>query len=158
MRWRAVLSLFLPTAAAFVLPLAAADATFCIGGTIVNAVSGEPMRRAAISTPDSATLSDAAGSFRFCGLPAGSYSINAEKPGFLMGGARATVGPSREDLTLRLQPLAVLTGKVTDGDGNPVEGANVQLLSFAIGNGRRNVRLEAAQTADDRGEYRFPRI
>jgi hypothetical protein len=156
---RAVLRLNLLAVAAILgNRLPAADATFCIGGSVVNAVSGEPVRRAAVSTPESAALSDAAGTFHFCGLTAGTYATEVEKPGFITAGTRVTVGPSREDLVLRLQPLALITGKVVDGDGNPVEGSAIQLLSFAIGSGRRKVRVEAAQTTDDRGEYRLPQI
>jgi len=145
-------------AAAFVSGLSAADPTFCIGGTVVNAVTGEPVRRAAVSTPQAAALSDVAGAFHFCGLPAGSYSAEAEKPGFLTAGTRVTVGPSIENLVLRLPPLALVKGRVLDGDGNPVDGAVVQLFAFAIGDGRRKVRVESTQTTDDRGEYRIPQL
>lgn len=151
-------SLWLLLAASAVYPLRAADATFCIAGTVVNAATGEPLRHAAVSTPDSAALTDPAGAFRFCGLAPGAYSAQAEKPGFIVAGTRVTVGPSREDLVLRLPPLAVIAGKVLDGDGEPVEGAVIQLLSFAIGNGRRKVHLEATQVTDDRGEYRIPQL
>ena len=76
----------------------AVAADFCIAGSVVNALTGEPLSHAAVTTPQSATLTDASGGFRFCGLPAGSYYTNSEKPGFVAGGLRVTVGPSREDV------------------------------------------------------------
>ncbi len=148
----------LAAAALLASPSFAGDQEFCIGGTVVNSVTGQPIRRAAVSTPQSAALTDAAGAFHFCGLPAGAYYANAEKPGFTAAGTRVAVGPSREDLNIRLDPLAIVKGRVLDRDGNPVEGALVQLLSFAIGDGRRLVRVESVQSTDDRGEYRIPHI
>ena len=136
--------------------LCAADADFCIAGTVVNALTGEPIRRAAVTIPQAATLTDAAGAFGFCGLAAGWYYANGEKPGFVANGERIAVGPSREDVRLRLQPLAVIKGKVTDADGEALENVLVQLLSLLVRDGRRQARVESAVATDDRGEYRLP--
>jgi len=54
-------------------PLFAGEPPFCIGGTALNASTGEPLRRAAVTIPQAAALTDAAGAFRFCGLAAGEY-------------------------------------------------------------------------------------
>jgi hypothetical protein len=138
--------------------LPADEPQFCVAGTVLNASTGEPLRRAAVTIPQSATFTDAAGVFRFCNLPAGAYYANAEKPGFVAAGARVAVGPSREDLTLRLQPLSVITGKVLDAGGEPLPNALVQLLSILISDGRRRVRVESSVSTDDRGQYRLPEI
>jgi len=136
-------------------PLLADEPEFCVGGTVLNALTGEPLRRAAVTIPDSAALTDAAGAFRFCGLPAGSYYASAEKPGFAAAGARVAVGPSREDVVLRLQPLSAIGGKVMDATGEPLQHALIQLLSILVAEGRRHVRLESAVSTDDRGQYRL---
>jgi hypothetical protein len=141
------------TFALLAAPWPACAADFCIGGTVVNALTGEPLRRAAVTTPQTATLTDAAGAFRFCGLSAGSYYTNGEKPGFAATGLAVTVGPSREDVVLRLQPLAVVKGKVLDADGEPLENALIQLLSLSVEDGWRKARVEFAVATDDRGEY-----
>jgi hypothetical protein len=135
--------------------LLAGEPEFCVAGTVLNAVTGEPLRRAAVTIPQSATLTDAAGVFRFCGLPAGSYHANAEKPGFVAGGYPVTVGPSREDLLLRLHPLSTVSGKVLDDAGEPLQNALIQLLSMEVAEGRRRVRVASAMATDDRGEYRL---
>ena len=122
---------------------------FCVGGTVLNALTGEPVRRAAVTIPQSAALSDAAGAFRFCQLPAGWYYANAEKPGFVASGVRVAVGPSREDVVLRLQPLSVITGKVVNADGEPLQNALIQMLSIQVLEGRRKVRVESAVATDD---------
>lgn len=134
--------------------LAATD--FCVAGTVVNALTGEPLHRAAVTIPQTATLTDAAGAFRFCGLPAGAYYANGEKPGFTPAGLNVMVGPSREDVVLRLPPLGVVKGKVVDANGDPLENALIQLLPLSLDNGRRKAHIEAAVSTDDRGEYRLP--
>lgn len=136
-------------------PVLAGEAEFCVSGTLVNALTGEPIRRAAVTIPQSAVLTDAAGTFRFCGLSAGSYYTNGEKPGFAASGLAVTVGPSRDDVLLRLQPLAAIKGKVLDASGEPLENALIQLLSLAVEDGWRKARVESAVSTDDRGEYRL---
>jgi hypothetical protein len=136
-------------------PLLADEPEFCVGGTVLNALSGEPLRRAAVTIPQSAAFTDAAGAFRFCRLPAGAYYANAEKPGFVTVGARVVVGPSREDVFLRLQPLSAIGGKVMDAAGEPLQNVLIQLLSILVAEGRRKVRVESAVATDDRGEYRL---
>ena len=136
-------------------PLRADEPEFCVAGTVVNALTGEPLRRAAVTIPQSAALTDAAGAFRFCNLPAGSYYANAEKPGFVAAGSRAVLGPSREDLVLRLHPQAVVAGKVLDASGEPVQNVLVQALAIQVAEGRRKVRVDATAATDDRGEYRL---
>ena len=135
--------------------LLAGDATFCISGTVVNALTAEPIRRAAVTTSQSAVLTDAAGAFSFCILRAGSYYANGEKPGFAAAGLLVSVGPSREGIQLRLQPLAVIKGRALDSNGEPLENALVQLLSVTVQSGRRRVRVASVATTDDRGEYRL---
>jgi hypothetical protein len=147
---------FFPVALAVFAGLLQADEPdFCLAGTVLNAVTGEPLRRAAVNIPQTAALTDAAGAFRFCSLAAGSYYANAGKPGFVAGGVRVMVGPSREDLVLRLQPLGVIVGKVADDAGEPLQNALIQLLSIEVAEGRRRVRLQATVSTDDRGQYRL---
>src|SRR5580698_1379235 len=124
MRWILLLAAIVPAGV-----LLAADPEFCVAGTVLNDLTGEPLRRAAVAIPESAALTDAAGTFRFCRLPAGAYYANAEKPGFAAAGIRVVVGPSREDIVLRLQPLSVIGGKVTDTAGEPLPNALIQVLA-----------------------------
>jgi hypothetical protein len=139
-------------------PLHSDEPEFCVAGTVLNAATGEPLHRAATTIPQAAALTDAAGGFRFCHLPAGAYYANAEKPGFEAAGSRVVVGPSREDVVLRLQPLSAIAGKVVDADGEPLPNALVQMLSISIADGRRKVRLESTAASDDRGVYRLARV
>jgi len=135
--------------------LLADEPEFCISGTVLNDSTGEPLRRAAVTIPQSAALTDAAGAFRFCHLPAGAYYAHAEKPGFAPTGLRVALGPSREDLILRPRPLGIVTGKVVDAAGEPLRSVLVQVLAIRVLEGRRKVRVDGAAVTDDRGEYRL---
>jgi len=136
-------------------PLLAGEPDFCIAGTVLNAATGEPLRHAAVTIPQSAAFTDAAGAFRFCNLPAGAYYANAEKPGFVAAGSRVAVGPSREDVVLRLDPFSVIAGRVEDAAGEPLQYALIQALSASVAEGRRKVRVASAVSTDDRGVYRL---
>jgi Carboxypeptidase regulatory-like domain len=138
--------------------LAADSESFCIAGQVVNGTTGEPLRGAAVTIPQSASLTDAAGTFRFCSLAPGAYYAHAEKPGFAAAGILVPVGPSKEDVILRLQPLGVIHGTVLDGDNHPLENATIQVLSTATEAGRRKVRVEQTVATDDRGQYRLANL
>src|SRR4051812_44614071 len=118
-----------------------------IHGQILNAVTGEPMKRASVSLRrlDSrgqpvAGATDAVGQFSLTGIEPGRYRLFAERNGFVRQeyGAR---GPERTGTTLtldkaqrlnglaiRLTPQAVITGRILDEDGEPVRGVNIQAM------------------------------
>ena len=101
-------------------------------------------------------LTDASGAFHWRGLQAGTYTLSAEKPGFASENDQATplkLGPSREGVTIRLSPLGSISGRVLDGDGEPVPGVNVRALSSRIENGRRVVSQTRSVYTDDLGRY-----
>jgi len=147
--------IILSIAAGFILPVLSASEEYCIAGTVVNAVTGEPLRRAAVTIPQSATLTDAAGAFRFCQLAAGSYHMSVEKPGYAPREPIIFIGPSRQDLVLRVTPLGRIEGKVTDDNGEALDHVQVQLLTIAVVRGRRIVQVGSTVSTDDRGLYRF---
>lgn len=147
---------------------------FCVAGKVVNSVTGEPVRRALVrvngfgrsdEAVNRAALS-ADGSFRFCGLPGGTYNLSASKPGFdplnvrslRMGTESVALGPSREDAVVRLQPMAVVRGRVTDANGQPVGGVRVEVWRARIDSGLRKVSLRYWWTTNDLGEYVMPKL
>lgn len=144
-----------------------------ISGTVVNSVSGEPLRRASVAVlteEDSHTvesvLSDNEGRFALPGLAAAKYQLTASKRGFrtafydehddystavVTGADQNTSG-----ITFRLTPGAVLHGQVTGDGGDPVEGARVMLFRRPQGHktGERIAHADTA-TTDDTGAYEF---
>ena len=166
-----VLALLLATAGA--QPASKPATSYRIAGTVVNAASGEPVRRATVamlSESDRQTVAsvetDNEGRFSLDGLAAGKYPLTASKRGFLTafydehyGYHTAIVtGADQEtgSLVFRLVPGAVLHGVVTGDGGDPVEGAKVMLF-VKPHNHNPGARITQAGEAatDDTGAYEF---
>jgi len=147
---------------------------YSIAGTVVNAASGEPVRRATVSVQDEESRqivesveTDSEGRFSLDGLSAGKYPLTASKRGFLTGfydehdGGFYTAIVTGADqqtsgLVFRLTPGASLHGVVTGDGGDPVEGASVMLfLKPRHHNPGDRVRKVEDATTDDTGAYEF---
>lgn len=151
--------------------------TAVIRGQIVAADTGAPIRRAQVrvSSPEAresrAAATDAQGRFEVKELPAGRYTINASKAGFvtLQYGQRRPSesgtpielgdGQTLDKLTIALPRGSVLGGRITDEFGEPVANASVIAMRYSYAAGGR--RLTAApgsnsrDTTDDQGHYRL---
>ena len=110
---------------------------FRIAGRVVNAKAGTPLERARVSITDTknpqrslSVLTSDEGQFQFNGLPAGKFALEGAKRGFIRAAydhhdqfSTAIVtgaGLDTESLILRLDPVAVLSGKILDEAGDPV--------------------------------------
>jgi hypothetical protein len=154
----------------------AAVGPYRIAGTLVNAATGEPVRRATVAVlteADSHTVqsveSDNDGRFALEHLPAAKYQLTASKRGFLTAffdeheefNSAIVTGPDQdtEHLTFRLMPGAVLRGVVSADGGDPVENARVMLFERPRhhGPGDRITQSDAVNT-DDTGAYEFANL
>ncbi len=112
-------------------------------------------------------MADGQGQFAFRDLPAGHFSIDATRAGFLDGayGRLRPAGPGQSidlaanqalsDVTIPLWKLAAITGRVVDENGEPIVNAAVRVLKrTTVAGGRQFVNGPAANT-DDRGVYRI---
>lgn len=157
----------------------ASDKPAVMAGRVLNAVSGEPIRRATVRCrplipvnpldppPFILATSDDEGRFRFEGLAAGRYQLAGEKAGFVPGeyGARSrsgigiqialSPGQTIDNLEFRLTPQAVVRGTVFDQDGEPVNRAQVAIARRQFFNGKWSMAAVAAQMTQDTGEFRF---
>ena len=151
------------TAAACLLLAALAEPQGWIRGRIVLAETGEPIAGVTVDLSakiqgaryEQSARTGADGDFRFERLAAGDYSLSARKTGYLpMMGFPFPVS-LESNVTLRFHRYAVLSGSVTDPEGEPVIGAEVVAYRYRWVDGRRSrVRAEAT-SADDRGQYRL---
>jgi len=151
--------------------------TAVIAGSVVDGLSGDPVAKAVVTvtwhgTPRSwaTARTDGSGHFRFEGLPPGAYDLRAAKNGGVaVYGANTTRetgetitlgdGETRANLKLRFLHYASISGHVFDSEGEPVIGAQVQLLRATRNFGRRMLVNGGPQAqTDDRGEYRMPSI
>jgi hypothetical protein len=150
-----------------------ASGLYRIAGKVVNAVTGEPVRRATVavlavedSHPVASVESGSDGSFALEGLPAAKYQLTASRRGFrtafydehdefstaIVTGA----GQQTSGLVFHLVPNAILHGVVTADGGDPVADADVMLFLKPRGHnpGERIVEVASALT-DDTGAYEF---
>jgi hypothetical protein len=110
--------------------------SFSLSGTVINAVTGEPVRRAAVQASGqngSVTLTDAGGHFVVEGLAEGNVFLKAMKPGFYEDeGSPTTTARAGKDapaVVLKLTPWAVISGRVTTKDDQPLEGFQIRILT-----------------------------
>ena len=155
---------------------AQAMGSYRIAGVVVNAVTGEPVRRANVAVLDEADShtvasveSDSEGKFELANLPAAKYQLTAAKRGFRTAfydeheefNSAIVTGPDQDTghLTFRLMPGAVLRGVVSADGGDPVEGARVMLFEQPSHH-RQGARITQADTAltDDTGAYEFSNL
>ncbi len=144
-----------------------------IAGTVVNAVTGDPVQRAVVAVLQEAdshavstAVTDSEGHFALAGLAAAKYQLTASRRGYLTGfydqheefNSAIVTGPGEdtEHLTFRLSPDAVLQGMITDDGGDPVQGARVMLFERPRHpvQGAAIVQANSALT-DDTGAYEF---
>src|SRR5215472_11208074 len=95
-------------------------------GSVVDSVSSQPVPHALVklsSASPHAALTDSEGKFHFEGLPAGSLTVEAQKPGFLSNNGSSPfsgsvysfeLGPDTPPATLKLTPEGILSGQVSD--------------------------------------------
>ena len=153
--------------------LAAGESDKCaIEGRVVHYVTGKPVPQASLTLRPSSqnarprtAKADDEGRFSLADLDPGSYTLYAERSGFLKQayGARSSgesgppfnlaPGQRMRDLVFRLIPQAVVTGKVLDEQGEPVEKA---MVGFLPGSGR--LRGVGYATTNDLGEFRISGI
>jgi len=160
---------------------------YWIAGRVVNAVTGEPVRRAtvaALAEEDShivrSVASDNDGRFSLENLPAGKYPLTASRRGFRTAfydehddyNSAIVTGPDQDTshLAFRLTPGAVLYGVVTGDGGDPAENASVILFKRERGTahaasensgqsaGNGEIRQSEGGTTDDTGAFEFTNL
>jgi len=139
-----------------------------IRGRVVAAANGDPVRNARVSVAGGhelpPLLTDKDGRFAFERLPAGDFTLAANKAGYAKAtfGARNPDAPGKaihldagaivDDVVIALARGAAVTGTVTDDAGEPVAGASVMIERASIRAGALPAPVVAL--TDERGEYR----
>ena len=162
--------------ALFLVPfaLAAQDNLSEVSGSVVNALTGEPIRHAQVilrridnalgSAPSVAT--DSSGNFA-AALEPGTYRITADHTGFIPAqlGARGpnkpspplvlTAGRKTTGQRINLYPQGVISGRIVDEDGEPVPNVDVQVSRLQYMSGRKQLSRSNSRMTNDLGEYRI---
>ena len=143
----------------------------------VLASTGTPVRRAQVRAMSmegrggGVTSTDGNGNFEIADLPAGRYTITANKGGYAAGqyGQRRpgepgtpielSDGQTAEKVNFVLTRGSVISGRVVDDGGEPVAGTTVQAMRYQfLGGARRLVpggSEGASDRTDDQGTFRL---
>src|SRR5205809_6095856 len=123
-----------------------------VEGQVLNAVTGEPLRKVNLALmpqqsrqggPPSpySGATDANGQFVMKDIRPGQYGLMAERNGFvrtsygsrnqMQQGSPLTVASEQtvKGIVIRMQPHAVISGRILDEDGEPVPHVQVQAMS-----------------------------
>ncbi len=148
-----------------------------IEGIVINASSGDPLPNAVLLlSKDGAgqldtrygatTRSD--GHFTLNDIPKGRYRLSASMPGFVdeeygqkrANGSGAVLDLMKEqslqDIIIRLTPGGVISGRVYDQAGRPLEGTAIRAFRRRYqADGRSSLSAVGFAATNDLGEYRL---
>jgi protocatechuate 3,4-dioxygenase beta subunit len=149
-------------------PLAKASS---MAGTVVQEPASQSLKKVLVQVVaedqrqggNYTASTDADGHFRVENVVPGRYRIFIERTGFVgVNGSglksdtnvfTVQAGQSLEDLLFRMLPTAVISGRVTDEDGDPMSGVSVIAQKKKPGKATRE--SVASGTTNDLGEYRL---
>jgi Carboxypeptidase regulatory-like domain len=144
-----------------------------LGGIVTKDPGSEPLKKALIeliaeSQSDGGNytaLTGVDGGFRIENIIPGRYRMFVERTGYqeidrhhhrTEGRVLAlTAGQEMKDLVIHLQAAAVIQGRVTDEDGDPLPEAQVAVLRQTFVAGRSHWEQVGAERTNDLGEYRI---
>jgi carboxypeptidase family protein len=154
------------------LSSAAPVMTASLAGVITSSEGGKPLARARI-TLTAATmpeprvaLTGADGRYEFSRLPAGTYSVNVSRSGYVpqQFGERRSLPPATVPVSagqkvtgidVALAPAGVIVGAILDEDGTPFTGARVDALVSRVENGQTALVPASSAETDDKGTFRL---
>jgi protocatechuate 3,4-dioxygenase beta subunit len=157
-----------------------AKGTAVLKGRIVAGDSGKPLRRARVtiratelgSEGQRTTSTSLDGRYEFRDLPAARYRVSVARSGYLSldhGQRRPgeigrpvqlADGQTLDKVDFAMPRMGIITGRVTDESGDPIEGVGVFAARLMFFEGqRRLVPISAGRIqTDDEGEYRISRL
>ncbi|MGA8598756.1 MAG: carboxypeptidase regulatory-like domain-containing protein [Bryobacteraceae bacterium] len=139
---------------------------YSLSGIVVNGATGEPIPRALVhlnAQSQQMTMSGPDGRFEFDNLAAGAAMVFGQKPGFYnqqeMGLTSAPIPVLQigrdTDIKVSLYPMGAIAGRVTDMNGDPIEGIDVKAIYQHVVDGTVFSDQRNSATTDDSGEYRI---
>ena len=164
-----VLSALLMASAQDSLPAAKPSS---IAGVIVKEPGSEPLKKVLVQVVaenqkeggNYAATTDADGHFQIENVVPGRYRVFFERTGFVEVNSRGLkvdvnvftirAGQALQGLLFRMLPTAVITGRITDEDGDPMSEVRVVAQKKRPGKAVRGTMATVA--TNDLGEYRLP--
>ena len=152
-------------------PQSQAAGNASIEGTVLDAMTREPVKKASVVllSPHGLTaVTDASGHFAFRQLPAGAYSVLASSDRYpptqndfeneQPASFSLAADEQKQDMTVLLTPGASVRGRIVDEDGNPMSGCGVTATQFRDTGMGRNLQQFGNSQSNDKGEYRISNV
>jgi len=144
-----------------------------VRGKVLQETNGLPIRKASVqlngrsgqTAAQYSAITDAEGRFTIGDVQAGTYVVVVEHPGFVQvstGSRRTSItvqpGSDKSELTLRMQPAAIIAGKIVDLDGDPMRDVSVMATKTGSIAGTRNSHNFGYAGTNDLGEFRISEL
>lgn len=147
-------------------------------GKVLHASGGAPVPKVTLTLRSEGStqaskyvaVSGLDGAFLIDRVEPGTYSLYAEKRGFLTqqygsrrpGGRGIPLtlpeGTELKDVVLKVTPQGIVSGKVTDEAGEPLDKMSVVLMRWGYSQGKRVLVIAGGCFVNDLGEYRIANI
>jgi hypothetical protein len=145
-----------------------------VEGTVINSVSGEPVKKASVQLVPRlkgasaySTVTDAAGHFLIDEVEAGRFQLVAYHSGYIQprsphGNPKYSdaftleKGQKMKEIALNLVPQGVISGRILDEDGDPLGNVAIQCLSMVYDRGKKLLEGNGQTTTNELGEFRVP--
>jgi protocatechuate 3,4-dioxygenase beta subunit len=142
-----------------------------IAGTVVKQVDSQPLKKVLVQViaedqkhgGNYTATTDADGHFRVDDIVPGRYRLFFERSGFAGVNGRGLksdvnvfaiqAGQSLDDLVFRMLPTAVISGRITDEDGDPL--SEVRVIAQQRRPGKPTREVASTSATNDLGEYRL---
>jgi hypothetical protein len=150
------------------------EETCTVSGMVVRKMDGAPLKGATVWLGSDenrertiATTTAADGRFELKNLPAGHYTLTVHRNGYVDArygqkkpndsGSNLTLSPGQKlvDLVFKLGRTGVITGRVFDEEGEPMQGIRVHALREAYINGKMKLQEADERESNDLGEFRL---
>lgn len=149
-----------------------------IKGRVIDAQTGSALVRARVrlnwmgpGTQRPPVSTDESGAFAFTALPAGSFTLMADKSTYIAGrypeggqtlrtvsrSLTLSDGQTIDSVAIAMYHGGAITGRVVDAHGDPVEFAQVQALRLPK-SGRGKPQQASGSSSNDLGEFRLARL
>jgi hypothetical protein len=138
-----------------------------VAGTVTDSTSYKPLERVHVTLlrdVNSSTIhapygamSDSAGHFSIAGIDPGPYKIELERAGYIEDAGNPSLnlkpGQQAADVSVKMAQAAMLNGRVTDSNGDPVMRIDVDLMPVPPTRIPRSVEWAGYAATNDRGEF-----
>ncbi|MGZ4897691.1 MAG: beta strand repeat-containing protein, partial [Candidatus Angelobacter sp.] len=106
--------------------------TGSITGRITSAIDGHALSGTTVTYSRGSTVSDANGNYTFRAVPPGTYTVTAQKTGWVSASTTVTVASGAVTANIRMATGGKITGKVVNRSGAAISGATVRITGGLV--------------------------